>query len=154
MVHQLEVFTDKFPMEKIFTDKFPIEKIDPTDKVQFFQLELFDYLKDPSFDGIDTAIWARYKFCLIHRYGFFYERPKKISEIASLLFYQINNHTRTRVRSMLRTGLSKFRKKLNEGKHPFDVCFPTRLHNMGMIYDISPRLFEFYYEKVNKYKEW
>ncbi len=138
----------------IFVDRFPKDELDPHDPIQYKNWELLEYLKDPDFDELDTAKWSRYKFCLVHRYGLFYERPKSIVEICRLLFSEVNEHTRTRIRTILKTGIGRFRRKLKDGKHPFDKTFPSRLRNMGMLRDIHIDLYESYYKKVHTTKEW
>ncbi len=130
---------------ELFRDRFPIEQINPHDSHQYDQWKLFEWLKDPSFDEYDTSNWARSKFCLVHRYGLFYERPKKVIEIAHLFGYK----TGERTSAFIRRGLHQFRKKLRIQKFPFtDMDFPSQLHHMGMLYDIDIDLFEKYYNHL------
>ena len=132
---------------ELFRDRFPIEQINPHDPHQYDQWQLFEYLKDPSFNEYDTSRWARYKFCLVHRYGLFYERPKRITDIAHLFGYK----TSERIARYINSGLNRFRKKLKTQKFPFtDENFSIKIHHMGMLYDIDIDLFVSYYNHIKK----
>lgn len=134
----------------VFRDRFPIEAIDPHDSTQYNHWVLFEHLKHSSFTEWQTVRWALCKFCLVHRYGLFNERPISGLEVGRLLV----GTQRYRAYHLIRSGLRQFIKKLKEAKYPFDETFPKTLNHLGFLYDIDSKLFESYYRKIKHGKGW